>query len=305
MPVSSAYRLCPDAIFIPGNFSDYVEASEEFMEVLEEYADGRRVRRASIDEAYIEVTERVAEQPGSYALARNVQKRVKDETQLPCSIGIASNMSVAKVATSQNKPMGITVVPQGSEKAAEFLAPLEVEQLHGVGKKTGERLRAHGIEYLWQIQKMTLAELWPIMGKSSVWLRNRALGIDDRPLPDSGPRTRKSISKKRTFMEDVDPDARNFLIDAIQSICDRIGEKLTSKGYSYKTVGLTLRYDDFDTIQRSKSLRVSTDDRDMLRNLAVRLLDDHLDPRRMLRQIGVTVSNLLKDEKQCTLMQFL
>ncbi len=305
MPVSKAYRLCPDAIFIPGQFSDYLEASEEFMDVLEEYADGGRVRRASIDEAYIEVTECVQGQSEAYALARTVQRSVKDETQLPCSIGVASNISLAKVATSQNKPMGITLVPQSAEEAAEFLAPLGVEELHGVGKKTGERLRAQGIEYLWQIQQMTLAELWPIMGKSSVWLRNRALGIDDRPLLDSGPRARKSISKRRTFMEDIDPDARDFLTDSLQMICDRITEKLTLKGYSYKTVGLTLRYDDFETIQRSRSLPIATNSTEMLTDTALRLLEKHLDQRRMVRQLGVTISNLTKDDKQCTLVQFL
>ncbi len=304
MPVSKAYRLCPDAVFIPGNFSDYLEASDEFMDLLEEHADGGRVRRASIDEAYIEVTERVQGQSEAYALARTVQKSVKDETHLPCSIGVASNMSLAKIATSQNKPMGITLVPQAVEKAAEFLAPLDVEELHGVGKKTGERLRAHGIEYLWQIQHMSLPDLWPIMGKSSIWLRNRALGIDDRPLLDSGPRTRKSISKRQTFMEDIEPEARPFLLQAIDKLCARIGERLVSKGYRFKTICVTLRYDDFETIQRSKSLPVATDSRTMLKNMAVQLFRSHLNERKMVRQLGVSVSNLSKDEGQCSLLQF-
>ena len=209
MPVSKAYRLCPEAAFVPGDFSSYKEASDDIMEVLREYADEGRVRRASIDEAYVEVTDLVEKYESPRALASEIQSAIRTKTRIPCSIGMAPNMSVAKVATGMNKPYGITVVNHNGVE--EFLAPLAVDALNGVGKKTAEKLARYGIETLGQIHGMSVVDLMPIMGKGAKWLHDRARGIDERPLIDNGPRIRKSISKDYTFMEDVEPDAIDFL----------------------------------------------------------------------------------------------
>ncbi|MFW9800605.1 MAG: DNA polymerase IV, partial [Candidatus Thorarchaeota archaeon] len=151
MPVSKAYRLCPEAVFVPGDFSSYIEASTEVMEVLRDHSDGGRVRRASIDEAYIEVTELVQEYESPRELALVIQQEVKRRTRLPCSIGVAPNMAVAKVATGMNKPLGITVVGPDPDNVQAFLRPLSVDAISGVGKKTAARLARHGIETLGQL----------------------------------------------------------------------------------------------------------------------------------------------------------
>ena len=305
MPVSKAYRLCPDAIFVRGDFQSYVDASSEFMAVLREFADEERVRRASIDEAYIEVTFKCQEYEHPKQLALEIQTTIKASTKLPCSVGIAPNMSVAKIATGMNKPMGITFVSQDPLEVTRFLAPLPVDALNGVGRVTAERLRRHDIENLGQIQRMSVTDLWPIMGKGSRWLHKRASGIDERPLVDNGPRIRRSISKDRTFLEDVEPDAVNFLHETIFKICDRIAEKVKKKALEYKTVTVKLRYADYTTIQRSRTLPVSTGDADMLRRIAREIFDQKRDPDRAVRLLGVKVSGLSENSAQVCLTDFL
>ncbi|MFX0093002.1 MAG: DNA polymerase IV [Candidatus Hodarchaeota archaeon] len=304
MPVSQAHRLCPDAVFVSGEFSNYREASEEVMKILSEYGDGGRVRRASIDEAYIEVTLKAREYNHPRELAQEIQKVITERTQLPCSIGIAPNISVAKIATSMQKPKGITFVPQGSAAIAKFLDPLKVKALNGVGKRTAERLKKHRIETLGQIQRMKLSELYPVMGRHAHWLYNRAMGIDERPLIDNGSYTRKSISTDRTFSKDIEPDDVEIVYQTLKKICSRIGEKLEAKGFHFRTVTVKLRYEDYTTIQRSKSFSVATNESKVLMKTAIELFKDNQDPNRKIRLLGVKVSGLIKATTQRSLRDF-
>jgi DNA polymerase IV (DinB-like DNA polymerase) len=305
MPVTEAYRLCPNAIFVSGPFSNYSEASEEFIEILPEFADGERVRRASIDEAYIEVTEKVKQYHDPKNLALTLQTKIKQHTKLPCSIGIAPNMAVAKIATGQNKPYGVTLVPQDPRAVALFLDPLNVRVVSGIGKVTATRLEQFDITTLGEIQRMTLAELQPIMGKGSAWLRKRAWGIDDRPLKNNGPRIRKSISKDRTFMEDVAPKNVDFLQGTIDNICSRIWQKVQSKDFLFRTVTVKVRYGDYTTIQRSKTLPVGTGDQGVLCKTAFDLFEEKREPDQSIRLIGLKVSNLIRLEDQTNLSEYI
>jgi DNA polymerase-4 len=151
---------------------------------------------------------------------------------------------------------------------------------------------------------MELATLWPIMGRSSKWLSNRAKGIDERPLIDNGPRVRKSISKDRTFLEDVEPDATEYLHETIHDICLRIAQKLERKNLSFKTVTVKIRYEDYQTIQRSKSLPIVTNETAMLEKLAIDLFDSKRNLDKSVRLIGVKVSGLKENETQVLLTQF-
>jgi DNA polymerase IV (DinB-like DNA polymerase) len=305
MPVSAAQRLCPHAVFVSGQFPDYVSASDELMEVLRRFADGGRVRKASIDEAYIEVTFKVSEYPNPVELARDIQRTVRAETSLPCSIGVAPNMAVAKVATGRGKPNGITLVNQGAESVAKFLAPLDVRVISGVGEKTGERLRSFGIEKLGQIQKMSIADLWPAMGRASSWLHQMSFGTDERPLFDSGHHVRGSISKDCTFMEDVDPEALELLHGMLKDMCTKIADKLSSKGLLFRTATVKIRYKDYTTVQTSKSLPVSTDSCHELNRAILDLFDHKRRADLYVRLLGVRVSSLSEKQAQTTLFQFL
>ncbi|MGD9397208.1 MAG: DNA polymerase IV [Candidatus Thorarchaeota archaeon] len=305
MPVSQAYRLCPDAAFVSGEFESYGVASDEFMDILREYADGGRVRRASIDEAYIEVTEGVEVFGSPRNLASWIQDSIWHEAQLPSSIGAAPNMSVAKVATGINKPRGITVVGPDPMDVLKFLEPLPVTAINGIGRKTAERLEKIGITILGQIQRMTLPELWPAMGRGSPWLYQRARGIDERPLIDNGPRVRKSMSKDRTFMEDVEPEAIEYIHGVLGKMCGRIGERLRQKALRFKTVTVKMRYSDYTTIQRSKSIPVETDSSDVLHRMAVEIFDHRENREKAIRLVGVKVSGLSEASEQQCLTEFL
>ncbi|MFX1474023.1 MAG: DNA polymerase IV [Promethearchaeota archaeon] len=305
MPVTEAYRLCPDAVFVRGDFSNYIEASDEIMSILEEFADDERVRRSSIDEAYIDVTRRVAESGGPEPLAKEIQRTIKEQTKLPCSIGVAPNMAVAKIATGINKPMGITLVPQDPSAIAAFLAPLDVRVVNGIGHVTARRLSKYGITTLGQVQRMPLTDLYPIMGvKGAKWLSNRAYGVDTRPLKRSGPRRRKSISKDRTFMEDIDSSSTGVLYGTFDDICKRIWTKLQTKSLRFRTVTVKIRYSDYTTVQRSKTLKVGTDEQLVLCRTALALYKENLLPEQRLRLIGVKVSNLLPRQGQQSLSEF-
>lgn len=305
MPVSKAYRLCPDAAFVDGEFESYSVASDEFMDILHAYADGGRVRRASIDEAYIEVTNSIDSFGGPRNAAAWIQTTIWHEVKLPCSIGVAPNMSVAKIATGMHKPRGITIVGPDPLDVLRFLEPLPVFVINGIGDKTAARLEKFGIKTLGQIQKMTIPELWPSMGRGSVWLYQRARGIDERLLIDNGPRVRKSISKDRTFMEDVEPDATEYIHEVLANMCGRIGERLQKKSLRFKTVTVKMRYSDFSTIQRSKSIPVETDNADILHRMAMEIFDHREDHEKSIRLVGVKVSGLSETSEQLCLTEFI
>jgi DNA polymerase IV (DinB-like DNA polymerase) len=305
MPVSQAYRLCPDAAFVDGSFESYSEASDEFMEVLREFADDGRVRRASIDEAYIEVTQACKLYDNPKELAQEIQESIRIKTSLPCSVGIAPNMSVAKIATGMNKPRGITLVGPAQSDVEKFLEPLPVDAINGVGKKTADWLHKFGIDTLGQIQKMTLPELWPAMGRGSVWLHNRALGIDERPLIDNGVRVRKSISKDLTFIEDIEPEDIDYVHESLKKMCARIGDNVAKKDLRYRTVTVKIRYGDYTTIQRSRSIPVETDDKNLLERIAIEIFDQKRNPEKPIRLVGVKVSGLSDVTEQLCLTEFM
>ncbi len=304
MAVTKAYSLCPDAVFVFGPFSNYVDASEEVMVVLQEFADQRRIRKASIDEAYLEVTERVKQYNGPSELALEIQKAVHKETKLPCSIGIAPNMAVAKIATDQNKPLGITLVPQDPASVAEFLAPLDVTAIHGIGRVTGNRLKKHGITTLGQIQQMSLQALLPVFGKGAKWLSDRAWGIDNRGIVRTGPWRRKSMGNERTFPKDVDSQSMDVAMETLENLASKISQRLQSKSYHFRTVTVKIRYRDYTTIQRSRSLPVSTNDQETLYKAVTSLFEEHKKPDTPLRLVGVRVTNLTRMTGQTTLPDY-
>ncbi len=304
MAVLKAYRLCPEAVFVSGPFSNYVEASEEVMGILQEFADEGRIRKASIDEAYLEVTERVKPHSGPHELAIEIQQVVREETKLPCSIGIAPNMAVAKIATDQNKPLGVTLVPQDPASVAAFLAPLDVTAIHGIGRVTGNRLKKQGITTLGQIQEMSLQALLPVFGKGAKWLSDRAWGIDNRGIVRSGVWRRKSMGKDRTFSKDVDPKSVDVALETLEELSSRIHQKLQSKSYHFRTVTVKIRYRDYTTIQRSRTLPVSTNDQETLWKTVTSLFEEHRKPDTPLRLVGVRLTNLKRMNGQASLYDF-
>jgi len=143
------------------------------------------------------------------------------------------------------------------------------------------------------------------MGRGSVWLYRRARGVDEREILDNGPRVRKSISKDRTFMEDVEPENIPYLHEALKKMCTRIGEKLKNKALSFKTVTVKIRYEDYATIQRSKSIPVASDETSLLEKIAIDVFDQKRNHNKSIRLVGVKVSHLSEVSEQMCLTEFL
>jgi DNA polymerase-4 len=242
-----------------------------------------RVERTGLDEGYLGLGEVARDFSRARPVAEAVQAAVRGATSLSCSLGIATCKVVAKVASDRRKPGGITVVAPGKE--AEFLAPLP-----GVGPRAEERLRRAGVASVGRLAALTDTELAALLpGKIGALLRDRARGIDSRPLEQGGESV--SIGHEETFAHDV--AERERLHDELRRMAERVAERLARGDQAARTVSTKLRYADFTTRSRSVTLPVGTDDAARIGELACSLLDRALEERdEPLRLVGVTVSNI-------------
>jgi len=282
MPVFQARKLCPQGVFLPVRMSRYKEASSLVMEILRGVSP--LVEQVSIDEAFVDVTgtERLHGPP--LALAQRVKAAVREVTALTCSIGIAPNKFLAKIASDFKKPDGLTILEE--EQVKDFLKRLPVGKVPGVGKKTGDELRKLGIIFTSDILKFP-ASFWDAkLGKWGAALYARAQGIDNSPVePYSDP---KSLSAEHTLSSDTDNIVE--LEKVLLSQAEEVGRELRKRGFKAKTVTLKIKLSDFKLITRSRTLAEPFDTTDMLFNTGHKLLAD-LKPARKVRLVGIGVSN--------------
>ncbi len=288
MPMSRAQRLCPDLIVVSSRYGNYGEVSKQVMALIEITPF---IEKISIDEAFMDVTglpEPIEE------IAKSLQKRVNDELHLPISIGGATNKLVAKIANdwgkSQRKgstpPNTITIIPPGEE--AEFLAPLPVQSLWGVGPKTAEKLETVGITTIGALAETSPETLEMMFGRFGPDLRKRAQGIDDRPI--SLEHETKSISNETTFAKDLTDQAQ--LEHTFRKLSEQVGRRLRKANLAGSTVQVKLRWADFTTLTRQTTLTSATNlDRDIFDN-AVALFRENWHQGQPVRLIGVGVSGL-------------
>lgn len=290
MPLSRAKRLCPQAVFLTGNYRKYVEFSHKFMAILGDYTPS--LQPGGLDEAYLDVTG--CENYGSWrALATKMKQRIKKETGLVASVGIAPCRVVAKVASDLGKPDGLVEVLPGNERV--FLAALPVRKLPGVGEKTGKALKMMGIETIGQLADLPDSLFRSRFGEGMVWLQQHARGVDDSPVEAYG--EAKSISRETTFASDTMDLA--FLRGNLRYFAEKLGAELREEGKSVRTVTLKLRYSDFETVNRSSTAREGTNLDDAIFQSAVRLLEKTLGNRfKPVRLIGLEVSHFSGGETQ-------
>jgi DNA polymerase IV len=289
MPMTHALRLCPGLIVVASQHSAYRTASHQVMARLHDLTP--LVEQLSIDEAFLDLTD-LAE-PGE-ALARQLQATIRDQLGLPCSLGVATNKLLAKIATDVGKaaahtsgpPNAILVVPPGGEAA--FLAPLPTTALWGVGPKTAERLGELGMHTIGDIARWREADLGRRFGKHGYDLALRARGIDDRPVVTS--REAKSISKETTFARDVSDAA--LLHQTLRTLAAEVGQRLRREGLSGTTITLKLRWADFTTLTRQTTLGQPTDQEDAIWATATQLFDRIWRTGQWVRLLGVGVSGL-------------
>jgi DNA polymerase-4 len=290
MPLARAKRLCPQAVFLTGNYRKYVEFSHKFMEILGDYTPS--LQPGGLDEAYLDLTG--CENFGSWrSLAIKMKQRITKETGLVASVGIAPCRVVAKVASDYGKPDGLIEVLPGEGRV--FLATLPVRRLPGVGEKTGKVLKTMGIEMIGQLADMPDALFHSRFGEGMTWLQQHARGIDNSPVEAYG--EAKSISRETTFEKDTMDMA--FLKGNLRYFAEKLGAELREEGKNARTVTLKLRYSDFETVNRSSTSRDSTNLDDTIFQSAVRLLEKTLGNRfKPVRLIGLEVSHFSGGQTQ-------
>jgi len=286
MSCAEALRRCPHAVFVQPRKRLYSEYSKAVWTSIREVVP--TVERTGMDEGYLDVGEVAADFGKARAVAEAVQAAVRGATSLSCSLGVSPCKVVSKIASDRRKPGGITVVPAGREAA--FLAPFDVRRLPGVGPRAEERLRRVGVETIGDLAGLddtALRRLLP--GKLGPLLRDRARGIDPRPLELSSETV--SISAEETFPRDVAEVER--LQEELRRLSELVAERLAASGQAGRTVTTKVRYPDFSIRSRSTSLPVGTDDAERIWELACACLDRALADRPgALRLLGVGVSGL-------------
>ena len=295
MPLRTAGRLCPHAIFLDGPHAKYTQWSDRVAGILINFSPV--VEMVSIDEAYLDLagTERLHGPP--LAAADKLLRSITRTTGLPCSGGLASTRLVAKVASDQGKPRGLVWVPAGSE--VQFLAPLPVRKIPGIGKVTERALLALGIERVEQIASQPQEKLEKIFGQWGTALYRKARGGDSYEfVVDAEP---KSISQNYTFNEDTDDSAA--LTAVLSHLSQKACKRLREAGLAASTLTLTIRYAGFDTHTRSKSLGESTALDSGINAVFQEIFQKHRDHRRKVRLLGVSLSNFSHGGEQLDLLQ--
>jgi DNA polymerase IV len=301
MPMIQALRLCREMLIVPPHRSAYEAQSEQVMTRLQNLSP--LVEQISIDEAFVDVSD--IREPTA-AIARKLQVQIWDELRLPCSVGVASNKLVAKIATETGKktargpgyPRALTVVPAGSE--AEFLAPLPVSRLWGVGPKTEKRLSELGVHTIGELAAWDEHELAARFGENGRELARHARGIDERPVVTE--RETKSISQEITFARDVRDD--KLLEATLKELSVEVGKSLRRERLAGSTVKLKLRWPDFTTLTRQTTLPTSTDQDDEIHTTALSLLRKVREKNQAVRLIGVGVSHLGPPVRQMDLWAY-
>jgi DNA polymerase-4 len=286
MPMATALRLCPHAVCIPPRMKRYQEISAQIFEVFHEMTP--LVQGLSLDEAFLDVTASQQLFGDPVAIAQRIKRCIRERTGLTASVGVAANKLVAKISSDLAKPDGLTVV--GEERVREVLDPLSVRRLPGLGQKTGVKVEAAGIHTFAELRMAPDSVLWPLFGRYTQRMRERAAGIDDRPvLTDLED---KSLSAEDTFEDDIDGHAvlRAHLSRIAGLACERLRKKQLMAG----CIGVKIRRHDFTTYTRQRAVTPPTHDGRTIVNVAAELLGrwlaEHAGAK--LRLLGVVLTDL-------------
>jgi len=284
MPISQAYRRCPNAVYVVPRFTRYREISQQVMKILQEYSP--QLLQISIDEAFIEITQTANFHGGAQALAEKLQARIKNEIGLTASVGVAPNMFVAKVASDLQKPDGLTICEAGQEKI--FLAPLPIKKLWGVGPKTEAQLQKIGFTTIGHVAQCSQKMLAEKLGKWGAHLWELANGIDARPVEDWGPR--KSISQEHTYDQDVAD--LNMVEQTIWRIADGLSADMRRMELKGQVLTMKIRLEGFETFTRQRKLPEYMNDAETIRAVALELFRKFDCKGKKVRLIGVGMSHL-------------
>jgi len=294
MGVMKAAKLCPEAILLPVDFDQYRFYSRAFKDIVAEIAPV--VEDRGVDEIYIDFTDVPGGQrDGGKALARLIQKTITEHTGLTCSIGVAPNKLLAKMASELNKPNGISILYE--QDVESKIWPLSCRKINGIGPKAEAKLQAQGIHTIGDLAAKEREWLMQHFGKSyGAWLFDAAHGVDERPIvTESEP---VSMSRETTFEKDLHVvNDRAALGDIFTRLCQQVAADLQRKGYVGKTIGIKLRFDNFQSVTRDQTIEHYTANAADIRKIGGLCLK-RVDMKRRLRLLGVRVGALVKADSQ-------
>ena len=290
MPISRAWKLCAEGIYLRPHFDLYIKASNSIMNILKSHAD--KFEQGGIDEAYLDISSQVKDFDQAVQLARNLMQEVLDKENLTCSIGVAPSKMLAKIGSDYKKPYGLTAVKE--ENVKDFLFPLKIRKMPGVGPKTEGRLKELKIETIGDLACASPQMLTRLFGVWGARLREFANGFDHSEVIEEY--ETKSVGRDTTFERDVD-DAE-LMQSILDGLAEEVHEDVIAHGFKFKTITVKVRYQHFDTHTRAKSLSFPTNDLAILKNSALRLISPLLRGNRKVRLIGIRVSNLILSNQQ-------
>jgi DNA polymerase-4 len=284
MALARAAELCPQAVLLPADFDEYRKYSRLFKEAVARVAPS--IEDRGIDEIYIDLS---GFEPALRATALAIKAAVREATGLSCSIGVAGNKLLAKIASELDKPDGLTLL--GEDDLATRIWPLPAGRINGIGPKAAARLEALGIRTIGELAAADPARLVERFGRSTgAWLHEAAHGRDQRPVVTV--REPKSLSRETTFERDLHARRDREALSAIFTrLCEKVAEDLRRKGYRGRTIGIKLRYDNFDTVTRDLTIETHTDDARAIRRAAGECLK-RVPLERRLRLLGIRVGAL-------------
>jgi len=296
MPLYLALRRLENkgAVFLPVDYDYYQGISDRIMSILRNYADA--FEQVSIDEAYMDVTQKVhGSFEEAFRLAQDMKAAVRQQIGVTCSVGIGPNKLVAKIASDQHKPDGITIVKP--DQVNTFLSPMPVDKLLGVGKKTAEKMEAIGINTIEDLAKYNIQKLIALFGKTlGIYFHNAANGIDNEPVQETG--EAESISRIGTLKENTRD--LNVILQKIDQLIEEIHKELTQKNLSYKQVAITAVMTDLTTKSRSQTIDKPTKDVQTIRKITRDLFEKFLSEpnQHEIRRVGVKIAHFSKEERQ-------
>lgn len=284
MPSKTAKKRCPELIFVPARFDVYRAVSEQIMDIFRQYTD--LVEPLSLDEAFLDVTVNKKNNPSATLIAKEIKRKIKEQTGLTASAGVSVNKFLAKVASDMDKPDGLFVIKP--EQVESFVGTLKIEDFFGVGRVTAHKMHQLGIKNGEDLRKFTEEELVLLFGKAGSGYYGFARGIDDREVrPD---RLRKSVGGENTFLSDLDSyDEIRRELDVVAGI---VWDRVSSKNFRGRTVTLKIKYSDFGIITRSLTYPYFIEDFEMFYNTSINLLDAVMPIQKTIRLIGLMVSNI-------------
>ncbi|MFX1379340.1 MAG: DNA polymerase IV [Promethearchaeota archaeon] len=299
MPISQAYRRCPHGIYLRPNGDKYYKVSSQVMEILESYSDD--FQRVGTDEAYLELTGKTQDYGEAEEIAKKIQREIIEKIGITISIGIAPTKSLAKIASDENKPNGITVV--NPENIAFFLKDMDITRIPGIGKKTKVYFYKIGLKKIGDIINTPLPKMIELFGKHGRWIWNVANGLDNRKVKEFHEK-RKSISAERTFYEDTNDFS--IILKKLEEINQKIHKTVIKHHISYRTITLKIRLTGFETYTRSKSYDLPIQDQTTVLKTVLDLYKEFKYNKKKIRLLGIKLSNFDRNLKikQTNLLEF-